>query len=179
MWRKDWHMPNCTRTGLKISGNRSDGAINPNVTFLIQFSSICTEEVQQWVSKTIFKTQRRLCDGFGSWQNWWNFGRKKFTIKFRTTMQNHLESIQIKALVVLQEVWRTIAKDYLKKFLESLSKRVQVVPNINFQSCFCLISKFAPISIFFAKYKSKVCELSKCFIPKITMQWFFCFLAPP
>lgn len=66
-------------------------------------------------------------------------------------MQNHLESIQIKALVVLQEAWKIIAEDSLKKFKESLSKRVQVVPNINFQSCYCLtyfISKFAPISHF-------------------------------
>lgn len=36
-------MPNHTRTGLKMIGNRSDGVISLNIWF--ESSSVCTEEI--------------------------------------------------------------------------------------------------------------------------------------
>lgn len=48
--RKGWGMPNDTRTGWKITGNRSDGATNPNVMFLVPVVSQISQVTHSCVS---------------------------------------------------------------------------------------------------------------------------------
>jgi len=83
-------MLNDPRTGLKISGNRSYGGMNPPQNLYINIIEAVWDHLDRERNKWQPTSKEELWD-------------------------------------VLQEAWRAIPEDYLKKLQGSLSKRVQAV----------------------------------------------------